>query len=371
VLAASSAILFLGAIGAGIVQSFRTRGRPPPLSIAPDELARDLLDSGEYDAASIEYATALRLTPEGRDRGPLLVLHGRSLAGLGHAEEAVARYREALGAGFDRPQVRLLLATALIDLERFVEAIPEFRLGLAGKDDGGARNNLGYALERAGDRAAAAEEYRRAASLAPDLPSPHLNLGRVLLREGRTEESLAAFGTAARLAPDSALAHAQLGDTLWKLGRPDEAAAAYRAARNLAPDDAPLRDGLIKSLLAAGRNREAVAELRAVADAGTRDAALLNELAWRLATAPDPALRDPVEAVRMSLRSVEITANAHALDTLAAAYAAAGRYDEATATAKRAAAEAEQRGHAALASEIRNRLALFESGVPYTEGGAP
>jgi spermidine synthase len=371
VLAASSAIVFFGAVGAGIVQSFRTRGRPPSLSITPDELVRDLLDAGEYDAASIEYATALRLNPEGRDRGALLVLHGQSLAGLGRGEEAVARYREALAANFDRAEVRLMLAAALIGLERFDEAIPEFRLGLAGKDDAGARNNLGYALERIGDRAAALAEYRRAEALAPDLPSAQLNLGRALLLEGRPEESIAALVAATRLAPELALAHAQLGDAYWKLGRYNEAADAYRSARDLAPDHAPVRDGLIKSLLAAGRDREAVVELRAAADVGGGDAALLNELAWRLATAPDPSLRDPAEAVGFGLRAVEIAANPHSLDTLAAAYAAAGRYNEAVATAKRAVAAAEQRGDVTLASEIRDRLGLFEAGIAFIEGDTP
>lgn len=374
VLAVSSGIVFFGAVAAGFVHSLRAQGRPPPLSIAPDELARDFLDAGNYDAASYEYATALRLTPEGRDRAPLLVLHGKSLAGLGRDEEAVARFRQALAAGFDRPELRLLLADALIGLERFDDAIPEFRrglapLGLSQNDEGEARNNLGYALEYSGDRQTAIEEYLRATLLAPDLASPHLNLGRALLLEGRAEESIAALGNATRLAPDLAVAHVYLGDALWKLGRHDEAAAAYRAAHGLAPDDSQIRDEWIKILLVTGNDREAIAVFRAAADAGSTDATLLNEVAWRLATASDPSLRDPAESVRIAKRSVEITTNAHALDTLAAAYASAARYEEAATAARRAAALAEQYGDGALASEIRDRLALFEAGIPFVEGG--
>jgi len=361
-------VIFAGAVIVGIVQSFRTQGRPPSLSIAPGVQARNLLDAGAYEAAAREYATALRLAPEGRDRGRLLVAHGEALWGLGRHEEAVARYREALAADFDRPELHLLLASALTALGRYDQAIPEYRLALAVAESGEARNNLGYVLERAGDRASAIEEYRRATRLAPDLADAQLNLGRALLLEGRPEESIGPLGAATRLAPDASFAHALLGNAFWTLGRYDEAAASYRAAQALAPEDAALRDGLIRSLRAAHRDREAVDELRAVADAGSADPELLNELAWRLATAPDPSLRDPGEAVRVGLRAVEVAADARFLDTLAAAYAADGRYDEAIATARRAVARAEERGNATLASEIRARLALFEAGVPFTDG---
>jgi spermidine synthase len=53
------------------------------------------------------------------------------------------------------------------------------------------------------------------------------------------------------------------------------------------------------------------------------------------------------------------------LDTLAAAYAAAGRFAEAVAAAERAVPLAESGGQAELARRIQSRLELYRAGRPY------
>jgi len=57
----------------------------------------------------------------------------------------------------------------------------------------------------------------------------------------------------------------------------------------------------------------------------------INDLAWILATNKDPRLRDPNEAISLARRGCELTKYQEAaiLDTLAAAYASAGRFKEA------------------------------------------
>ena len=54
------------------------------------------------------------------------------------------------------------------------------------------------------------------------------------------------------------------------------------------------------------------------------------------------------------------------LDTLSAAYAEAGRFEDAVKTAARAAALAEA-GNPALAAEIRHRIGLYEAGKRYRD----
>src|SRR5213075_637632 len=65
---------------------------------------------------------------------------------------------------------------------------------------------------------------------------------------------------------------------------------------------------------------------------------VLNNLAWLLATHADPAVRNGPEAVRAGLRACALTVNRNPryLGTLAAAYAEAGRFGDAAATARRA-----------------------------------
>ena len=55
------------------------------------------------------------------------------------------------------------------------------------------------------------------------------------------------------------------------------------------------------------------------------------------------------------------------LDTLAVAYAAADRFDEAKATAEKALNIAKSSGKEDLAGKIQKRIKLYEAGQPYRE----
>ena len=87
----------------------------------------------------------------------------------------------------------------------------------------------------------------------------------------------------------------------------------------------------------------------------------LNEIAWILATHPDEAVRDPLRAVAVGRRAVELAEGSEAsmLDTLAAAYAAAGDFEEARKTAR--AAIAAMHALALSSSATEKRLAGYEA----------
>lgn len=97
-------------------------------------------------------------------------------------------------------------------------------------------------------------------------------------------------------------------------------------------------------------------------------AAALNHFAWLRATDKDPKLRDGAEAVRMAERACKVALAAdrpgifaaNCLDTLAAAHAEAGRFDQAVATARRAVAMAEKLRNRGAARSFASRLRLFE-----------
>ena len=106
-------------------------------------------------------------------------------------------------------------------------------------------------------------------------------------------------------------------------------------------------------------------------------AAVLNHLAWLRATDTDARLRDGKEAVRLSEAACKVAVDekspsifaANCLDTLAAAYAEAGRFREAIAAAKRAAAAARGVGNRRAARQFEGRIELFEQGKPLHERG--
>ena len=93
----------------------------------------------------------------------------------------------------------------------------------------------------------------------------------------------------------------------------------------------------------------------------------LNNLAWLLATCADDHTRNGVEAVRSAERACQITRfkNANCLSTLAAAYAEAGRFPEAAATAELAMKQQTEAGETHRAEMNRQLLGLYRSGKPY------
>jgi hypothetical protein len=88
-----------------------------------------------------------------------------------------------------------------------------------------------------------------------------------------------------------------------------------------------------------------------------------------LATYPDSDVRDPQEAVSLAERAAELTDREEILplDVLAAAYAAAGRFDQAVDTARAALDRASTLGQAELAARIRQRLQLYRQNRPYLD----
>ncbi len=138
-----------------------------------------------------------------------------------------------------------------------------------------------------------------------------------------------------RAHPDDAATHASLADILSRQGQSAAAREHYEAALRLEPDQV----------------------------------VCLNNLAWLLATSGDARLRNGAEAVQHAERACALTQYQKTvfLGTLGAAYAEAGRFAEAIATAQKACANATARGETALLARNQVLLALYQSHQAYHE----
>ena len=96
---------------------------------------------------------------------------------------------------------------------------------------------------------------------------------------------------------------------------------------------------------------------------------LLNNLAWLLAACPDARIRDGAQAVKHAGRACELThyGVTPMVGTLAAAYAEAGRFDEAIATAEKACMMASASGDHNLLKRNQELLELYRAHQPYHE----
>ena len=93
----------------------------------------------------------------------------------------------------------------------------------------------------------------------------------------------------------------------------------------------------------------------------------LIALAWILATDPDQRYRNGGEAISLVEQAATVpdVRQPMLLDTLAAAFAETGRFEDATTTAQRAVTLAQQLGRTNLALEITKRVDLYTARQPF------
>ncbi len=117
----------------------------------------------------------------------------------------------------------------------------------------------------------------------------------------------------------------------------------------------------------------AIARFRFALRSLPRSPILLNNLAFMLAICPDASLRNNPEAIQLAERACKLTHYKQAvmIDTLAAAYAEAGRFDDATAMAEKARALATEAGDQDLLKINQKLLVLYRAHKPYHEMMSP
>jgi Tfp pilus assembly protein PilF len=283
---------------------------------------------------------------------------------------SVTLWEHALKVTRDNYNAHYLLGMALVERKQPSEATEHFlRAAELRPNDATYQLNVGVFLEQQWGRVDDALRYYTAAvQLQPDSPIANYNRGMLLEKLGQLDEAEAHFRTALKTQDALPDLHKHLGQVLVKRGKSAEAVDSFRRALQLRPGDIVFRVSLADALQEAGQPEEA-ATLFAAARRDDPDAATkAQKTAWMLATSKDPAKRDPREAVRLARLASRVAANRtpEYLDTLAAAYAAAGDFTRAEQTARDALALAD--GNQALAEAIIGRLRLYEKKVAFEQG---
>ena len=121
-----------------------------------------------------------------------------------------------------------------------------------------------------------------------------------------------------------------------------------------------------------GQTAEAVRHYREALQVQQDLNGALNNLAWILATSPAANIRNGPEAVRLAERAGALSHNqiTICIGTLAAAYAEAGRFADAIATAQKAITCANLRNEPKLAVRNQQLLELYRAGKPFHEAPA-
>jgi tetratricopeptide (TPR) repeat protein len=291
-----------------------------------------LIRQGQTNAALAHYEQALSFKPDFADAHYNI---GNALAGQGQTEAAVKHYEAAIHFDPYSANYHNNLAYMLLRERKLDRAFAEFRAALAlDPDSWHARYGLGDTLVRLGKFAAGASELSRVLEVQPDLPAARLQLGVALEAQGHVTEAIETFSEAVQRKPDFALAHYHLGLLLSQQGKTMEAIAHYREAVQVLPN---------------------------FADA-------LNRLAWLLSVSPEAAIRNGAQAVEFAERACKASnyGQPAMVLTLAAAYAEAGRFEDAVRTAEKV-CTGSPGVDAEFGRTCREMLERFRAGKPYQE----
>ena len=345
--------------------------RNPACWLAYNNLGMLISQTGNTRGAMECYHRALQLKA---DNAAAHYNLANALAALGKDEEAIEHYREALRI---RPTLALAQhnwGNVLARAGRWQQAVERYEEALRLRPDyPEAHNSLAVILANTGKTHEALEHYHRALQLMPDYVNARNNLANALADAGRTDAALEHFQEALRRKPEDADLHNNLGFLLARLGRTEEAIQHYHEAVRLKRDFATAQYNLAVALARIGRTQEAIEQYDELLQRMPRSLQVLNGLAWLLATREPGEGGDPSRAVQLAQQARELAGgeNAQCLDTLAAAYAAAGRFDDAIVIAQRVAQLAQSNGQEELSKNIQSRLELYRAGRPYREGPSP
>jgi protein O-GlcNAc transferase len=268
-----------------------------------------------YAEAAAAYRRVLRADPNSADAHFAL---GISLQSLGdHMPQAAAAYARTLALRPDDAGAMSNLATVLQDMGRIDEAVELLRaavdlqpgvasyavnLGIAlcrqrnfaaaettlrrvlehNANDPEAAFNLGNALHGQGSSRAAADQYRHAVALRPGYADALNNLGNMHKELGEFGLAETAYAAAIGARPDYVTALNNLGCLLRMLGRIDDAESILRRGLQLNPRHSALLDNLGSVLKDAGALDAAIDCFRSAAELDPGNAATRSNLVYAL-----------------------------------------------------------------------------------------
>lgn len=178
-------------------------------------------------------------------------------------------------------------------------------------------------------------DYNKVIELNPEFAAEaYYNRGLIYYYKDQFDRSISDYNKTIELNPKFAEAYRRRGDMWKRKGEYDNTVADYKKAVELKP-----------------MHPEAY-----------------NSLAWLLATCPNSRYRNGAKAIELAEKALEIKEVAYIMDTLAAAYAEAGRFEDATMTQEEAIALSKKEGSTRnTIDEYVVRLNSYKANKPWRE----
>ena len=231
----------------------------------------------------------------------------------------------------------------------------------------GAYTFLGAALYEAGQMERALAELNRAIELKPDFAEAFLNRGAAYLKLGDLDRALADFNHVIELDPGNGAAYYNRAKiyanrSKWKSALQDLSGAIERGVNDA--ERYYQRAGVYKQL---GEYSAAKRDYDEILRIDPQHLLARNARAWLLCTCPDAQVRRKKQALAEASQICELThgKSPEALETLAAAYAEGGDFEQAVKWETQAIRL--KRRDARFTRDAQPRLEQYRAGKPYRD----
>lgn len=235
-----------------------------------------------------------------------------------------------------------------------------------------AYSGRGFAFLGKGNNEQAIAEFTKGIELGDKFAEVYGGRGVAYLAIGALDKAIADCTEAVRLDPKDAESYSTRARAFHAKGDCDQAIADCTRAIALEPNLLEALLGRGHAYRDKGEYAKAGADFTEAVRKAPNDADAHEGLAWLWATCPDAAFRDGKKALEYATKACQLTdwKDPNILDTLAAAYAELGKFDEAVQWEKKALEylkDAKEPVLQELADQARGRLKLYEEGKPCRE----
>lgn len=308
-----------------------------------DERGHQWLELADYEKAIADYTEAVRVCIDESYRSMSLCYRGIALARQGQSEKAIADFSEAIAMHRDNAEAYLLRAQVRDSTKEYDKALDDFSTAILIE----AKTRVRHGSNPA----------RTIMALS--------GRGDVLAKLGRRDETIADYTEVIRLDPTNVRAFYNRAATWYNKREYGKAIEDFTHAIKLDPTDA---DAFAWRGLARVEQNDfgtAIDDYNQSLRLNPDSALICNRVAWLLATCPTAKFRDGPKAIELATMAKKLseTDNAAIEDTLAAAYAEAGRFEDAIKTQLRAIELAPE----SMKAEFRSKLELYQAEKPYHE----
>jgi len=228
---------------------------------------------------------------------------------------------------------------------------------------------FGRVLEGAGDKEAAIYHYSSALELDSRAAGVAHKLGELYYSRQEWNKSVRAFEKAMQLNPGDAESHRLMAQLMDRMGRTEETRKHFESALEIDPLNVLAHFGYAAFMETTNEDARAVLHYRKGLAIQPGNHLAKNNLAWILATSSDDSVRDPETGLGLARELNVATGDRvpNVLDTLSAAEASVGNFEEAARIAQRA-IQLTKGDHAQqLIEELGNRLKLYHARKPFIQ----